>query len=76
MRASSVATYFGNRVEPPGAFDVRLPRYLEGRSNICMFTISSLGRGDWSSWYELWEGAQAVLGMCLRFGREGTAIMR
>ena len=45
-------------------------------SNICMFTIATLGRADWSSWYELWEGAQAVLGMCLRFGREGTAIMR
>ena len=28
---------------------------------------------DNSTWYKLWEGAQAVVGMCLRAGRAGLA---
>lgn len=41
-----------------------------------MVEIQTRGDVDWSSYYELWEGAQAVYGICLRIGKTGKAIQR
>lgn len=41
-----------------------------------MGIIQTIEGEDSSSWYEMWEAVQAIIGMCLRFGQWGTAIKR
>ncbi|KAI4241351.1 MAG: hypothetical protein LQ352_007471, partial [Teloschistes flavicans] len=36
-------------------------------------TPNPQAREDWSSWYEIWEAAQALVGMCVRYGKTGYA---
>lgn len=41
-----------------------------------MGAIRTIGGEDQSSYYEIWEGVQAIIGMCIRFGNWGRAIKR
>ncbi|KAL8738329.1 MAG: hypothetical protein Q9181_000872 [Wetmoreana brouardii] len=73
MMTSSVQKYFGNKRDRYGRPDIILPKFLREIGGKCMAVLQSLGDTDLSSWYQIWEGAQAVYGMCLRFGRTGRA---
>ena len=44
----------------------------DGRCRITVDTISA-GADDITSWYDLWEAAAALEGICARVGRRGIA---
>ncbi|KAL8661063.1 MAG: hypothetical protein Q9202_005935 [Teloschistes flavicans] len=74
MYTSPIPRVFGfpGKVKP----DVPLPKLLSEAQKQCQFTISAPNphaRDDWSSWYEIWEAAQALVGMCVRYGKTGYA---
>ncbi|KAL8690467.1 MAG: hypothetical protein Q9218_004090 [Villophora microphyllina] len=74
MGTSSIPRLYGDPKDKP---DVDLPQSLRDAENKCQLLIRTPNPGatqDWSSWYEIWEGAQAVYGMCMRFGKMGTAL--
>lgn len=56
--------------------DIKLPRYMYESSGKCLGIIQTIEGEDQSSWYEIWEAVQAVIGVCLRFGQWGMAIKR
>ncbi|KAL9577506.1 MAG: hypothetical protein Q9212_006318, partial [Teloschistes hypoglaucus] len=57
--------------------DVPLPKLMQEAQKQCQFivrTSDAQAFDDWSSWYEIWEAAQALVGMCIRYGKTGFAL--
>ena len=42
-------------------------------TNMCAFSIDITAPDDKATWYDLWEAAVALDGMCARAGRTGKA---
>ncbi|CAD6587534.1 MAG: hypothetical protein ASARMPRED_003174 [Alectoria sarmentosa] len=69
MKASVDLTTFG----AVGIFGVEeyLPQVLTERK--CSFTVDTTAPDDAASWYDLWQAAVALDGMCARTGRAGKS---
>ncbi|KAL8932341.1 MAG: hypothetical protein Q9216_006874 [Gyalolechia sp. 2 TL-2023] len=77
MNTSPIPKYFANANDRQAwSADVKLPRYIRESEFQCLGIIQTVGPEDESSYYEIWEGVQAIIGMCLRFGSWGRANKR
>lgn len=38
---------------------------------LCAMTISTLGLSDTASWWEMWQGAVQLNGVCVKAGKKG-----
>ncbi|KAI4100669.1 MAG: hypothetical protein L6R37_005332 [Teloschistes peruensis] len=57
--------------------DVPLPKLMQEAQKQCQFivrTTDAQAHEDWSSWYEIWEAVQALIGMCVQYGKTGFAL--
>ncbi|KAL9065078.1 MAG: hypothetical protein Q9161_008462 [Pseudevernia consocians] len=74
MEADETNVVFGPQSDPLAR--VRLPYLLLSDDRACKITIRTTGTGDghtdvWT-WSKMWEVAVALLGMCVREGKEGV----
>lgn len=71
MNASTAKTTFG----AAGVADVdeTLPQVLTEPTGQCTITIDTIAPDDKAEWYDLWQAAVALDGMCARGGRMGKA---
>ncbi|KAL9031612.1 MAG: hypothetical protein Q9196_000369 [Gyalolechia fulgens] len=75
MKTSPLQKYFANAGDRQATdADIPLPIYMREAGFQCLGIVQTTGGEDQSSWYEIWEGVQAVIGMCIRFGNWGRAL--
>ncbi|KAK0517036.1 hypothetical protein JMJ35_000191 [Cladonia borealis] len=60
---------FGPSSDPEAS--VQLPLTLTSTDGLCAMTISTLGRSDIASWWDMWQGAMQLNGVCVKAGKKG-----
>ncbi len=71
MKASTSQTSFAAQGAGP-AVEI-LPQILEAPTGDCRIVVDLDAPQDIGSWYDIWQAAVALDGMCARGGKAGTA---
>ncbi|KAL8807177.1 MAG: hypothetical protein Q9182_000859 [Xanthomendoza sp. 2 TL-2023] len=74
MASSQTPRNYGRKGDPRAY--VQLPKEFFDFDQECIATVRTTGQLDVSSGDEIWQAIAAVSGMCVRFGKIGTAFYR